>query len=117
MAPRTARPSPAELPLLEELERAAKLRHEINRLYLALLRRAFTAGTRPSIIARYAHISPQAANSMRVRLDETPLDHDAAATVDEALQRTNISAARPAPAARTPPKKSTRAAKPRTTGH
>lgn len=84
---RNAQPTDEQLPVLKELQRAAALRHEANRLYLAAFHRALNAGARPSIIARYAQISPQAANSMRIRLATNPPDSDAPATVNEAVRR------------------------------
>lgn len=84
---RNARPTDDQLPLLKELAHVAALRQEINRLYLTVFHRALRAGTRPSVIARYARISPQAANSMRVRLESSPPDPDGPASIRDALQR------------------------------
>ena len=84
---REKKPTDDQLPVLEELSRAAALRSEAYRHYLSVFHRALKAGVGPSVIARYARISPQAANSTRNRLEATGDDADAPATVDDVLDR------------------------------
>lgn len=84
---REKKPSEDQLPLLEDLSRAAALRSEAYRYYLSVFQRALKAGVGPSVIARYARISPQAANSTKNRLAATDADVDAPATVEDVLDR------------------------------
>ncbi len=83
----TAKPNRAQESQLEELRLAAILRKESYRLYLAKFAEALDSGAGPSLIARYADISPQAANSMRVRLAATPPDLDAPGSVTDVFER------------------------------
>jgi hypothetical protein len=83
----TAKPTREQERLLEELRQAATLRTESYRFYLAVFAQALNAGTGPSLIARYAGISPQAANSMRVRLTARPPDPDAPTTINDVIGR------------------------------
>lgn len=80
-------PTPEQIPVLEELHEASVLRNLAYRFYLRVFTRALRAGVGPSVIARYARISPQAANSTRNRLKALPPDDDAPGTVDEVLER------------------------------
>lgn len=84
---REKKPTADQIPVLEDLRRAAALRTEAYRHYLSVFHRALEAGVGPSVIARYASISPQAANSTRNRLEATGDDTDAPATVDDVLNR------------------------------
>jgi hypothetical protein len=90
-------PTPEQRPLLEDLRRAAVLRSESYRLYLALFERVLRAGVGPSVIARYARITPQAAHSTRIRLAGTPLDKDAPETIADVLGRVDPDGANDAP--------------------
>lgn len=81
------KPTPDQLPVLEALHTAAVLRTEAYRLYLSLFLKALKAGVGPSVIARYARITPQAANSTRNRLAAVPPDRDAPKDVDDVLGR------------------------------
>ncbi len=83
----TAKPTRAQEPLLEGLRQASILRQESYRLYLSLFAQCLSLGVGPSLIARYAGISPQAANSMRVRLTSTPPDPDAPRSVTDVIGR------------------------------
>ncbi len=83
----TAKPTAEQEPVLDALRQAAILRKESYRLYLAAFSKALHAGVGPSLIARYAQISPQAAVSMRMRLRDEPSDHDAPTSVDDVLKR------------------------------
>jgi hypothetical protein len=84
------RPRPEHVPLLERLREAALVREEVSTLYRTLFIQAVRRGIRPAIIARYAGISPQAANSTRKRIVESADDGDRAGdpeTVDDIVQR------------------------------
>jgi hypothetical protein len=83
---REKKPTKAELPLLEDLRRAADLRSESYRLYLALFRKALKEGISPSVIARYAGVTPQAANSTKNRLAGNS-DRGAPKSVEEVFDR------------------------------
>lgn len=80
-------PTPDQVPVLDDLYEASLLRNLAYSLYLSAFTRALRAGVGPSVIARYAKISPQAANSTRNRLAAVPPDEDAPTTVDEVLRR------------------------------
>lgn len=82
-----AKPTHEQIPLLEELRQASILRTESYRLYLAAFAKVLNAGAGPSLIARYAGITPQAANSTRLRLTAKPPDPDAPATVNDVINR------------------------------
>jgi hypothetical protein len=88
---REKKPTAEQIPVLEDLRRAAALRNESYRHYLSAVNRALQADVEPSVIARYAGISPQAANSTRNRLEATGDDADAPATVDDVLKRAGFS--------------------------
>lgn len=83
----TAKATPEQEPILEALQRAAILRRESYQFYLATFHAALDAGAGPSLIARYAEISPQAAVSMRRRLRKEPPDKEAANTVADVVKR------------------------------
>ncbi len=80
-------PTSEQIPVLEDLHEASLLRNLAYSLYLSTFTRALDAGAGPSLIARYAKITPQAANSTRNRLEAVPPDDDAPDTVDEVLRR------------------------------
>lgn len=80
-------PTSAQVPALEELHEAAVLRNLAYSFYLRAFTRALRAGVGPSLIARYARISPQAANSTRNRLAAVPPEDDAPTSVDDVLTR------------------------------
>lgn len=80
-------PDDEHLPLLEALSQAATLRREAYRLYLSLFRQALKLGIGPSLIARYAFITPQAANSTKNRLAETAKDRYAPTSIEDVFQR------------------------------
>lgn len=82
-----AKPTPAQEPILEALHRAAVLRRESYQFYLATFHAALDAGVGPSLIARYAEISPQAAVSMRGRLRHEPPAQDAPDSVADVVRR------------------------------
>ena len=86
----TAKPTAAQEPILEALHQAAILRRESYQLYLAAFSKALRAGVGPSLIARYAQISPQAAVSMRMRLRHEPPDRDAPKSVDDVIKRVGL---------------------------
>lgn len=83
----TAKPTAQQEPILEALAEAAVLRKESYRFYLSAFSAALRAGVGPSLIARYAHISPQAAVSMRMRLRDEPADEDAPGSVADVVKR------------------------------
>ncbi len=87
MANTVAKATPEQEPILEALQRAAVLRKESYQLYLAAFYAALKAGAGPSLIARYADISPQAAVSMRGRLRKEPPAQDAPESVSEVMKR------------------------------
>lgn len=72
MPARAKKPTDDQRRVLRELRRAAILREESERLYLQLFYEAMQKGTGITLIARAAKRTPQAANSMRVRLDDDP---------------------------------------------
>jgi len=84
---REKKPDDDQLPLLEALSQAATLRKEAYRLYLSLFRQALKLGIGPSVIARYAFITPQAANSTKNRLAETTKDRYAPASIEDVFER------------------------------
>ncbi|MDD4865595.1 MAG: hypothetical protein PHQ28_00200 [Mycobacterium sp.] len=81
------RKKPTETELLDDLSRAAILRKEANRLYMSLFRQALLSGIRPSVIARHAHVSPQAVNSMKHRIGIHSADRNPPASLDEVIAR------------------------------
>jgi len=88
----TAKPTAEQEPVLHALRQAAILRKESYRLYLSAFSAALHAGVGPSLIARYAQISPQAAVSMRLRLRDEPPDQDAPNSVDDVVKRVDQNA-------------------------
>ena len=82
-----AKPTPEQEPILEALHRAAVLRRESYQFYLATFHAALDAGAGPSLISRYAEISPQAAVSMRGRLRHEPPAQDAPESVADVVKR------------------------------
>ncbi|WP_100514054.1 hypothetical protein [Mycobacteroides abscessus] len=84
---RAQKPRPDQVPVLEELHRAAELRREGNRLYLWLFAEALRRKVRPSVIGRYVRLSDQAVNSTRIRLEDVGQDDEAPQTIDEVLKR------------------------------
>lgn len=88
------RPRPEHVPLLERLREAALVREEVSTLYRTLFIQAVRRGIRPAIIARYAGISPQAANSTRKRIVESGEARDGdqdPGTVDDIVRRAKAS--------------------------
>lgn len=80
-------PTSDQVPALEELHEAAVLRNLAYSFYLRAFTRALRAGVGPSLIARYARISPQAANSTKNRLASVPPEDDAPTSIDDVLNR------------------------------
>lgn len=80
-------PTSAQVPALEELHEAAVLRNLAYSFYLRAFTRALRAGVGPSLIARYARISPQAANSTKNRLASVPPEDDAPTSIDDVFTR------------------------------
>jgi hypothetical protein len=87
MAREKLQPDDDHWSVLEALSQAATLRKEAYRLYLSLFRQALKLGIGPSLIARYAFITPQAANSTKNRLAETAKDRHAPTSIEDVFER------------------------------
>lgn len=72
MPARAKKPTEHQRSVLQELRRAAVLRDESERLYMQAFLRAMQESPGITLIAWAANRTPQAANSMRVRLEAEP---------------------------------------------
>ncbi len=91
---REKKPTADQIPVLEDLRRAAALRNEAYRHYLSVFHRALEAGVGPSVIARYASISPKRRTAREIGL--RPLV-TTATLLQPSTTCSTVPASRPAP--------------------
>lgn len=61
-------PDPENIPLLESLREAYRVKQEVTDWYRDTLTRALAAGISTAVIARYVGVTPQAISTARIRL-------------------------------------------------